>query len=636
MDLNSKHFNEPLSAAKPGGFSHEHKAVLMTAAIVLLVFIVGSMVWAIGYSSRLAPNLMIGSVNVGGMNEESATELLQQTVDELITIGIPMIVDSENVQLPLATLVTTDVIEDVKFDVEAAIQRAFSYKRSENIILDTGLLLYQIVRPAQISIIADVSEDNIRQSVYGLFPEKETLAIDASFVFVESGGDWSVTAKEGVSGIEFDFDPFFDSLKYNLKLLRKDIVELNLITKSPLVSLDEANKQTEGALLALNKAPITFTHQNQYKQNLKWTLSKTVFSNAIVPTKSLEVSLNKEVINTFFEPIANQIERKARDAKIDINNGRVTSFIESRDGIVLDKDVAYNTLIEILEGEDISSVKLVTQVEEPLVKTGDVNDLGITEVLGTGTSSYVGSPWNRKRNIQNGVNLLNGILIPPGEEFSLIDALAPFTIENGYLPELVIKGDKIKPEIGGGLCQIGTTTFRTTMNSGLKVTDRRNHSLVVSYYNDPSNGNPGTDATIYDPAPNYKFLNDTEHHVLFQAENLTATQELRFTFWGTSDGRVGSYIPPTVLKWIPVGEERIIETTDLEPGVKECQFAHIGADTTFDYTVLSLDGTKEVVTYESHYRPLPKICLLGIEKEVEEESPEELGPPSVQTIEVLQ
>ena len=434
-----------------------------------------------------------------------------------------------------------------------------------------------------------------------------------------------------MSGIEFDFDPFFDSLKYNLKLLDSSAVTLDLIDKQPLVSFEQANSQTIDAVRVLEITPVTFTYQNQYKQNLKWTLTKTTFLKSIVPTQSSGVSLDQDVLNEFFDTIASQIEKEARDAKIDIYNGRVTNFVESRNGIVLDRDEAYNTLLAMLEDSDPKkTVELVTSVKEPAVKTGDVNDLGITEVLGTGTSSYKGSPWNRKQNIQNGVNLLNGILIPPGEEFSLINALEPFTKENGYLPELVIKGDKIKPEIGGGLCQIGTTTFRTTMNSGLKITDRRNHSLVVSYYNDPSNGNPGTDATIYDPAPNYKFLNDTEHHVLFQAENLTGSQELRFTFWGTSDGRVGSYVPPTVLRWIPVGEEKIVETTDLEPGVKECQEAHIGADTTFDYTVLKSDGTKEVVTYESHYRPLPKICLLGVEEKIDEE-PEELGPPKVQT-----
>jgi vancomycin resistance protein YoaR len=212
------------------------------------------------------------------------------------------------------------------------------------------------------------------------------------------------------------------------------------------------------------------------------------------------------------------------------------------------------------------------------------------------------------------VRLLNGLLIAPDETFSLLNALKPFETENGYLPELVIKGDKIQPEIGGGLCQIGTTTFRAAMNSGLPIVSRSNHSLVVSYYNDPANGNPGTDATIYDPAPDFQFKNDTGHYLLFQAEMDETTQNLRFTFWGTSDGRKGSYTPPTVIRWIGVGDPINTETLDLEPGEKKCQSAHVGADTTFTYSVVRPDGTVETTGYPSHYRPLPEICLVGVEE----------------------
>ena len=137
---------------------------------------------------------------------------------------------------------------------------------------------------------------------------------------------------------------------------------------------------------------------------------------------------------------------------------------------------------------------------------------------------------------------------------SLIAALRPFTLEDGYFPEMVIKGDEIKPEVAGGLCQIGTTTFRAAMNSGLPIVERQNHSLVVNYYNDPSNGKPGTDATIYEPAPDLKFLNDTGHYILFEAKMNEDDKSLKYTFWGTADGRRGSYSPPIVRSWTPAEE----------------------------------------------------------------------------------
>ena len=204
------------------------------------------------------------------------------------------------------------------------------------------------------------------------------------------------------------------------------------------------------------------------------------------------------------------------------------------------------------------------------------------------------------------------MLIKPNEDFSLINALRPFTIADGYLTELVIKGDEIKPEVAGGLCQVGTTMFRAAMNSGLKITQRRNHSLVVDYYNDLSNGNPGTDATIYDPNPDFRFLNDTGNYILLTTEMNTKTSDLYIYFWGTSDGRKASYSAPVVSRWIPAGADKVIETTSLDLGVRECQLRHNGAEASFTYTRILADGKKEDVVYNSYYRPLPKICLVGI------------------------
>jgi vancomycin resistance protein YoaR len=216
------------------------------------------------------------------------------------------------------------------------------------------------------------------------------------------------------------------------------------------------------------------------------------------------------------------------------------------------------------------------------------------------------------RNIRHAVKKLNGVLVKPNETFSTLLATGPFTIEDGYVSELVIKGDSLKPEVGGGLCQIGSTLFRMAMNAGMSIVERRSHSLVVHYYSDPRNGNPGTDATIYDPAPDFKFHNDTGHHVLIQTAMNEATGDLAFTLWGATDGRTASYTAPIVTRWIPHGVTKTVETTKLAPGEKKCQKAFNGAETTFTYTRILADGTEEKRNFGSYYRPLPEICLLGV------------------------
>ena len=63
-------------------------------------------------------------------------------------------------------------------------------------------------------------------------------------------------------------------------------------------------------------------------------------------------------------------------------------------------------------------------------------------------------------------------------------------------------------------------------------------------------------------------------------------------------------------------------TINNHKGKKECQHAYRGADTSFTYTREFADGRKkEDTVYESHYRALPQICLVGVEeKKAEEET----------------
>ncbi len=272
-------------------------------------------------------------------------------------------------------------------------------------------------------------------------------------------------------------------------------------------------------------------------------------------------------------------------------------------------------------GTESSTLQIAASVVEPSVLTKDSNNLGIEEVLGVGYSNFSGSPSNRIKNIRfASAGKLDGLLIKPGEVFSLLAALEPFTIEGGYLPELVIKGDEIIPEVGGGLCQIGSTMFRAAMNSAMPIVDRRNHSLVVSYYNDPRNGLPGTDATIYEGAPDLKFRNDTENYMMITTDMDVTTGDLRFTLWGKNDGRSGSYTAPVVSSWIPAGETVYKKTTDLEVGEEKCQGAHPGAVASFVYNRTLPSGEIVARTFESKYRALPEICLVGAtEEEIAEE-----------------
>ncbi len=613
MNSESKPFTEILSKNPSRGFSKYLLGIGITTVCFTFLFGSWSMVWAQKYQHRVAPNVTVASENLRGKSEAEVRVWLQQKIDDLMTRGVTVQLNGTAQTLPLATLIGSDFVDHVSFDIDKTTSLIMQANHDQNPIKDTAQVLFGLFRATHVPAQVTIQTDELTQTLHTLFPSFEQPASDTTFLFSRAGTSWDVSEQTGVAGNQIDTTAFLLALTQTISNLQSNTVVLHLISKEPTITKNQAELEIPEVKQILKSAPFVLQYHDETGAETSWPISTDTLTQLLIPTATGHVSINETRFNTFLEPITKQINEPAKDARFKIINGRVSEFIQSEDGKTIQNQEIYSAILNAIHSTSPSAIEIATHIEKPTITTRNVNDLGVTEILGQGRSSFKGSPGNRKKNIQNGMNLLNGLLIPPGETFSLLHALEPFTIENGYLPELVIKGDKITPDLGGGLCQIGTTTFRTAMNSGLPINERQNHSLVVQYYNDPSNNNPGTDATIFEPAPDFKFTNNTGHYILFETAILKSTQQLEFTFWGTADGRKGSYTPPTVSEWIPFGADQISETTDLKPGEEKCQEAHKGANTSFTYTIKNADGTKTQKVYTSHYRPLPKICVIGID-----------------------
>lgn len=122
----------------------------------------------------------------------------------------------------------------------------------------------------------------------------------------------------------------------------------------------------------------------------------------------------------------------------------------------------------------------------------------------------------------------------------------------------------------------------------------------------------GKDATIYQPHPDMRFINDTGHNILIQSR--IEGDDLYFDFWGTKDGRITEQSDSTIYNIKKPGPTQLIETTELEPGKKNCvEKPHNGADAYFDYQVTYSNGEVKKERFSSHYIPWPEKCLVGIE-----------------------
>ncbi len=222
------------------------------------------------------------------------------------------------------------------------------------------------------------------------------------------------------------------------------------------------------------------------------------------------------------------------------NTGEQSRFVRENGTIVLVKGGSKGSIVDgvktslVLRSalvKGVSSVAVAMKEYRPAIfSLEDFAKLSFPDLLTVGETSFAGSPKNRVHNIVVGTQRFNGAIVMPGEEFLFNKYLGDVDDKNGYLPELVIKENVTTPEFGGGICQISTTAFRAAMQAGLDVTYRRNHSYPVSYY-----GAPGYDATVYQPAPDFRFKNDMKTPVILKTSVIGS--KVRFEVWGTKDGR---------------------------------------------------------------------------------------------------
>ncbi len=226
-------------------------------------------------------------------------------------------------------------------------------------------------------------------------------------------------------------------------------------------------------------------------------------------------------------------------------------------------NLAAKLTIQALD-EGVPTIVLPVMEEKPLVTIDSVlRTEGIKEVVMVGESVFTGSPKNRRHNIAVGISKFNGHIIPKNSIFSFNETLGPVNEKTGYKKELVIEGNTTIPDYGGGLCQVSSTAYRGPWEYGLPIIQRKNHSYAVSYY-----GPQGTDATIYPPAVDMKFMNNTPGSLLIQSF-LDDNDHAYFVYYGTDDGRTSEVFGPYISdrKKAPK-EELILFTKELPASEK--------------------------------------------------------------------
>lgn len=322
----------------------------------------------------------------------------------------------------------------------------------------------------------------------------------------------------------------------------------------------------------------------------------------------LRLSLDRELIRAVLEeqcaeydvmPVNNTITRV--DGEFIIEEGQIGQRVNVEESM----NKTYDYITVGWDYQD-ASIELVIDVTEP---KGSVEDLQrMTDVLGTFTTSYSSSSSARCKNVENGCRLINGTLLYPGDEFSTYDTIKPFTEANGYYPAGSYQNGKVVDSLGGGICQVSTTLYNAVLLSELEVTERNNHSMIISYVK------PSMDAAIAESAgKDFRFINSLDNPIYIEGK--TEGKQITFTIYGVEQrdpNRVVRYESETLSTTHP-DHEIITPTTSQGVGYISVESAHIGYTAQL-WKVVEENGvqvSREVIN-KSSYKVSPRSATVGV------------------------
>ncbi|MGC7872418.1 VanW family protein [Desulfosporosinus sp. SYSU MS00001] len=239
------------------------------------------------------------------------------------------------------------------------------------------------------------------------------------------------------------------------------------------------------------------------------------------PVLNSVLELDRADIVSQLKAIGAQIDKPMIPASISYMN-RHFEKTSGQNGQALNIDATFNKITNDHINKQVDAV-----VQEIPVQPAPIEIDKIRDVLGDYTTYFSPQDASRTQNVRLAANAINNYLIAPGKVFSYNKVVGERTETAGYLPAYIFVGQEEIKGDGGGVCQDSSTLFQAVREANLKVLERHNHSLPVSYVA------KGQDATVAYGLLDFRFQNDTKDYLLVSA--LTGNNWLRIRLFGVAD-----------------------------------------------------------------------------------------------------
>ncbi|GAA3695376.1 VanW family protein [Zhihengliuella alba] len=477
----------------------------------IAVLVVGGYVGAAAVLGGVVPRgTTVHGVPVGGMSHEQALERLSTELGPLAEQPITVTAGEAEATLDPAA-------SGLRLDLEGTISGYTGFT------LDPVVLWRHVVGGGEVTPVADIEQSKLQAAISGVAEELKREPVEGELAY------------DGVTPVVTDPVPgvqVAESAAYGTVAERwfdpAGPIELPTTPTPPEIVGTEFTEAAENLAEPLVAGPITVQAGDVAAELGPEALAAAAQFEAADGT--VRLALDSEQLLASIREANPDLGVDAQDARVTLKRGKPT-VIGHQTGRQVDPEGLGEKIIAASTTEErTASVEVVET--QPDFTTADAEALGIDEIVVDFSTPYPTYDDVRTKNLVAGAQKLTGVIVKPGETFSLLGVLSPITKENGYFESGVVEDGFSTTAIGGGLSQISTQMFNVGWLAGFDDVEHRPHSRWFDRY--PA----GREATLWEGQIDMKWRNNTDTAVMIHA--WVADGRVHTRLWGTKHWTVTS------------------------------------------------------------------------------------------------
>ncbi len=484
----------------PSAVSRPRKVLIGVIAAPFVVIALIGAAWTVDVAALnrdgVARNVEVAGTPVGAMTRTQLTAAIAAAAKSFPQT--PVRINAGDVRLD-----TTAGELGLTIDVPATVDAAWNVGRHDSFPARPARWVGSLVSSDDVDAAIDVDQQRLAAALRTLQGDKRSDPVEPSLKAAEDG----VTLVPGKDGIDLTAADVTAALPKGVATLGDTItIDVKRATTKPKMSdqsvqalVDQANKVTTDKV-TLVAAGTTFSIAGK---QFRPAFAVTVGGTPDAPTPTL--TMNADAVAKLLA--ANMPPGSGNPTGVRFNiAGGVPAPVAGKDAQVCCGPDAPKKIVDgLLAGQ--TKIELPTKTMTAAEGVAWANTLGVKQVVGQFTTNHpAGQP--RVTNIHTISDATRGILIAPGDTFSVNDTIGKRTAEKGYVVAPVIENGEHAQDFGGGISQYATTLFNAAFFAGLDIPAYKAHSEYIGRY--PF----GREATLAYPGVDLKIKNNTPYGVV--------------------------------------------------------------------------------------------------------------------------